>query len=70
MGVVVRRDFNYDYQASAVKDADGKVYYNYTSAEFPAEEMPGASVFYRARRGDLPHLFDLRARARHDAECV
>jgi len=54
-------DFNYDYQASAVKDADGKVYYNYTSAEFPAEEMPGASVFYR-RDGEIFHTYSTYGR--------
>ena len=40
-------DFNFDYQASA-RDEDiekNKVYYNYETTPFPANEMPGLSVF-------------------------
>ena len=37
-----------------------------TGATFPSEEAPGASVFYQDDAGDdLPHLLDLRPRARH-----
>ncbi|HTB11017.1 MAG TPA: thioredoxin family protein [Bryobacteraceae bacterium] len=42
-------DFNYDYQASAGKDeiANGETYYNYTTTQFPSEERPGLSAFYK-----------------------
>jgi predicted dithiol-disulfide oxidoreductase (DUF899 family) len=54
-------DFNYDYQASAKKTDDGKVYYNYAVGEFPSEELPGASVFYR-RDGEIFHSYSAYAR--------
>src|SRR5688500_1648317 len=42
-------DFNYDYHASFTPEqrATGKVDYNYTIQEFPSQEAPGASVFYK-----------------------
>ena len=61
-------DFNYDYHVSATPEekATGKAMYNYELTEFPSEERPGASVFYKNDdRRDLPHLFELRARPRH-----
>ncbi len=54
-------DFNYDYQASATKGEDGKVYYNFEPAEFPSEELPGASVFSRAD-GEVFHTYSTYAR--------
>jgi predicted dithiol-disulfide oxidoreductase (DUF899 family) len=42
-------DFNYDYQASFTKGED--VYYNYAMTQFPSEEMPGVSVFYKDETG-------------------
>ncbi len=63
-------DFNYDYQVSFKKDdtAAGKVYYNYGETEFPSEEAPGASVFYKDKdRRYFPHLLHLRARAGYSA---
>ncbi len=43
-------DFNFDYQVSIKPDEQvkGKVYYNYSLMEFPSEERPGLSVFYKA----------------------
>src|SRR5690348_16938244 len=43
-------DFNFDYQVSFSKDekAKGKVYYNYEMMDFPGEEAPGSSVFYKS----------------------
>lgn len=57
-------DFNYDYHISFTKDemAKGKVYYNYTTQEFGAEEAPGASVFYKAATGDVFHTYSTYAR--------
>ena len=67
-------DFNRDYQVSATKEemAQRNVIYNYATADFPSEERPGLSVFYKdqASQIDLSHLFDLRTRARHLARRV
>ncbi|MGB7948255.1 MAG: thioredoxin family protein [Candidatus Binatia bacterium] len=50
-------DFNRDYHVSFPKEevASGKVYYNYKTQEFPSEEAPGASVFYKEGNGDIFH---------------
>ena len=42
-------DFNGDFHVSFSKDemAEGEVNYNYTKQEFPSEEAPGLSVFYK-----------------------
>jgi predicted dithiol-disulfide oxidoreductase (DUF899 family) len=57
-------DFNYDYQASFSKEqrAAGPVYYNYERAEFPSEEGPGASVFYKNEAGEIFHTYSCYAR--------
>jgi predicted dithiol-disulfide oxidoreductase (DUF899 family)/uncharacterized damage-inducible protein DinB len=57
-------DFNYDYQVSAKKgeDPNGKIYYNYELTEFPSEERPGASVFYKDEKGDIYHTYSTYAR--------
>lgn len=52
-------EFNYDYQAS--KQPGGKVYYNYAETEFPSEEMPGASVFFK-KDGEIFHTYSSYAR--------
>ena len=60
-------DFNHDFHVSFTPEekARGKVEYNYTMTEFPSEEAPGLSAFIKDERRRLPHLFVLRARARH-----
>jgi len=57
-------DFNYDYHVSFTKDekARGEVFYNYASGEFPSEEAPGASAFYRDKSGDIFHTYSTYAR--------
>jgi len=57
-------DFNRDYQVSFSKDelANGKVYYNYSETEFPSEEAPGASVFYKDQNGSVFHTYSTYAR--------
>lgn len=57
-------DFNFDYQVSLAKDEAGKkqVYYNYEMTEFPSEERPGASVFYKDANGDIFHTYSTYAR--------
>jgi predicted dithiol-disulfide oxidoreductase (DUF899 family) len=58
-------DFNYDYHASftPAQRAKGKVDYNYTMQEFPSEEAPGASVFYKdPASGDIFHTYSTYGR--------
>ncbi len=57
-------DFNYDYHVSFTKDeqATGKVLYNYEPTEFPSEEGPGASVFYKNDAGEIFHTYSTYAR--------
>jgi predicted dithiol-disulfide oxidoreductase (DUF899 family) len=57
-------DFNYDYHVSFTKEeqANGKVYYNYGVTEFPSEEAPGASVFYKNPAGEIFHTYSSFAR--------
>lgn len=52
-------DFNRDYHVSFTKDemASGKVAYNYSMTEFPSEEAPGASVFYKDASGNIFHTY-------------
>lgn len=56
-------DFNYDFQVSATSDekASGKAYYNYQVGEFPSDERPGASVFYK-QGDDIFHTYSAYAR--------
>ncbi len=57
-------DFNYDYHVSFKKEemAKGKVYYNFDMQEFPSEEAPGISVFYKDMNGDVFHTYSAYAR--------
>jgi predicted dithiol-disulfide oxidoreductase (DUF899 family) len=57
-------DFNFDFHVSFTKEeiAQGKVYYNYDMREFPTEEAPGTSVFYKDGSGDIFHTYSCYAR--------
>jgi predicted dithiol-disulfide oxidoreductase (DUF899 family) len=57
-------DFNPDFHVLFTKDemAQGKVNYNYTMQEFPSEEAPGISVFYRDAGGDVFHTYSTYGR--------
>jgi predicted dithiol-disulfide oxidoreductase (DUF899 family) len=57
-------DFNFDYQVSMSKDeaGKGKVYYNYELTDFPSEERPGASVFYKNAAEEVFHTYSTYAR--------
>ena len=57
-------DFNADFHVSFTKDelAQGTVNYNYTLQEFPSEEAPGLSVFYKDAGGDIFHTYSTYAR--------
>ena len=57
-------DFNYDYHVSFTKEerAGGKVEYNFGKMEFPSEEGPGASVFFKQAGGEIFHTYSTYAR--------
>jgi len=57
-------DFNYDDQVSARPEevAKAPVYYNYDMVEFPSEERPGLSVFYKDEAGGVYHTYSTYAR--------
>ena len=57
-------DFNRDYHVSFTPDqmAQGEVYYNYGMTEFPSEEAPGISVFYKDPSGAVFHTYSAYAR--------
>jgi len=58
-------DFNHDYHVSFTKQemTHGNVDYNYqTLDKIPAEELPGASVFYKNDAGEIFHTYSTYAR--------
>jgi predicted dithiol-disulfide oxidoreductase (DUF899 family) len=57
-------DFNFDYHVSFTPEerAKGKVEYNYEMTEFPSEEGPGLSVFYKNNAGEIFHTYSSYAR--------
>jgi predicted dithiol-disulfide oxidoreductase (DUF899 family) len=57
-------DFNFDYHVSFTNDemAKDKVYYNYEMHEFPSDEAPGTSVFYKNTNGEVFHTYSAYAR--------
>lgn len=56
--------FNRDFHVSFTKEemATGKVYYNYGMMEFPSEEAPGLSVFYKNDAGEIFHTYSAYSR--------
>ena len=56
-------DFNFDFHVSRSKEETGKdkVYYNYELTEFPPDERPGASVFFKSD-GQVFHTYSTYAR--------
>jgi predicted dithiol-disulfide oxidoreductase (DUF899 family) len=57
-------DFNRDFGVSFTKEETTKhqVPYNYGMADFPVEEGPGASAFYKNPAGDIFHTYSTYAR--------
>ncbi len=57
-------DFNADFHVSFTKEqmAQGKVNYNYTMQEFPSQEAPGVSVFYKVLSGEIFHTYSTYGR--------
>jgi predicted dithiol-disulfide oxidoreductase (DUF899 family) len=52
-------DFNRDFHVSFTPEerGHGEVYYNYGMTDFPAEEAPGISVFYKDDAGAIFHTY-------------
>ena len=57
-------DFNFDYRVSATAEDQGKgrTYYNFEKQELMSNEMPGLSVFYKDKNGDVFHTYSTYAR--------
>lgn len=57
-------DFNFDYQVSFAPEdvAKGEVAYNYTKHKAYGSDMPGISVFFRDRDGNVFHTYSCYAR--------
>jgi predicted dithiol-disulfide oxidoreductase (DUF899 family)/uncharacterized damage-inducible protein DinB len=57
-------EFNFDYGVSFSKDQleAGKRPYNFGTMDFPAEEGPGLSVFYKDENGEIFHTYSTYAR--------
>jgi len=56
--------FNFDYHVSfrPTDKVDGKVNYNYNLMEFPSEEAPGLSVFFKNAAGEIFHTYSTYGR--------
>lgn len=52
-------DFNFDYQVSATPEekVKGVANYNYEVTEFPSDERPGISCFYKSADGQVFHTY-------------
>jgi predicted dithiol-disulfide oxidoreductase (DUF899 family) len=57
-------DFNYDFHVSFRPEqrAAGAAYYNFDSSDFPANEGPGLSAFYKDEGGTIFHTYSCYAR--------
>jgi len=57
-------DFNYDFHVSFTPEEKekGPVFYNFQKQEFPSDEAPGISVFYKDKAGDIFHTYSTYAR--------
>ena len=57
-------DFNFDYHVSAMEEekAQEKMLYNYEVDELQSDEMPGLSVFYKDKDGQIFHTYSTYAR--------
>ncbi|MGC2696087.1 MAG: thioredoxin family protein [Candidatus Angelobacter sp.] len=56
--------FNRDYNVSFSQQemAEHKMYYNYEMQNFPSDEAPGLSVFYKDEAGSIFHTYSAYAR--------
>jgi predicted dithiol-disulfide oxidoreductase (DUF899 family) len=60
-----RCDFNYDFHVSFPPErvVDGKIFYNFESADAEIDELPGFSVFYKAEDEAIYHTYSGYSRA-------
>jgi predicted dithiol-disulfide oxidoreductase (DUF899 family) len=56
--------FNFDYHVSATPEekASGNAMYNYEISEFPSDERPGASAFFKNASGEIFHTYSTYGR--------
>ncbi len=61
-------DFNFDYRVSFTPEeiARGKAEYNYTTIDNTMEELPGFSVFYKDKNGEIFHTYSSYARGNEE----
>jgi predicted dithiol-disulfide oxidoreductase (DUF899 family) len=57
-------DFNTDYRVSFSSEemASGRMYYNFETSDFPADEAPGVSIFFKNAAGDVLHTYSTYGR--------
>lgn len=57
-------DFNWDYHVSFTPEEikKGDMYYNYEPRQFPQEEAPGLSVFYKDMKENIFHTYSCYSR--------
>jgi predicted dithiol-disulfide oxidoreductase (DUF899 family) len=57
-------DFNYDFHVSftAEDEKRGTAYYNFELRDYQSDELPGISVFYRDRTGQVFHTYSAYSR--------
>ncbi len=56
-------DFNQDFGVSFTPEQRaGKAYYNFGTSDFPSEEAPGISAFYKNEAGEIFHTYSSYSR--------
>ena len=56
-------DFNHDFAVSfTAEEMAGEHFYNFGTANFPSEEAPGVSAFYKDEYGDIFHTYSTYGR--------
>lgn len=59
----LENDFNYDYHVSFAPDQmKQEVEYNFRFTQFPSEEAPGVSVFYKNEQDEVFHTYSCYSR--------
>jgi len=62
------RDFHVSFTPEELKS--GQVYYNYAVGNFPVEEGPGISIFYKDEQGNIYHTYSCYARGLDMLNCA
>lgn len=60
----IGNDFNRDYHVSFTPEEmnKGEMFYNFRITNFPSEEAPGISIFYKDDNGDIFHSYSCYSR--------